>query len=61
MLIRFNYVHRYDFLEDEQILCIKCVNLQTKSTSSGRKSFIAVGTGFFRGEDVGMRGHVRNP
>ncbi|PKC68294.1 hypothetical protein RhiirA1_457369 [Rhizophagus irregularis] len=56
--VTWETVDRYDFMEDEQILCIKCVNLQTKSTSSGRKSFIAVGTGFFRGEDVGMRGNV---
>ncbi|CAG8638902.1 15184_t:CDS:10, partial [Funneliformis caledonium] len=56
--VTWETVDSYGFLEDEQILCIKCVNLQTKSTSSGRKSFIAVGTGFFRGEDVGMRGNV---
>ena len=50
--------NRHDFNEDEQGLCIKCVSLQTKSTASGRKAFIAVGTGYFRGEDVGMRGTV---
>ncbi|CAG8700900.1 13131_t:CDS:10 [Funneliformis caledonium] len=39
LIVSIPVIYRYDFL---QILCIKCVNLQTKSTSSGRKSFIAV-------------------
>ncbi|CAG8433080.1 10709_t:CDS:10 [Diversispora eburnea] len=56
--ITWETVDRHEFQDDEQGLCIKCVSLQTKSTSSGRKSFIAIGTGFFRGEDVGMRGNV---
>nr|CAG8506381.1 12436_t:CDS:10 [Entrophospora candida] len=56
--ITWETVDKHDFQEDEQGLCIKCVSLQTKSTSSGRKPFIAVGTGFFRGEDVGMRGNI---
>ncbi|CAG8584006.1 12053_t:CDS:10 [Acaulospora morrowiae] len=56
--VTWETVDRHELQDDEQGLCIKCVSLQTKSTSSGRKSFIAIGTGFFRGEDVGMRGNV---
>ncbi|CAG8532395.1 3944_t:CDS:10 [Paraglomus brasilianum] len=56
--VTWETVDRHDFNEDEQGLCIKCVSLQTKSTASGRKAFIAVGTGYFRGEDVGMRGTI---
>ncbi|RIB01623.1 CPSF A subunit region-domain-containing protein [Gigaspora rosea] len=56
--VTWETVDRHDFHDDEQGLCIKCVSLQTKSTTSGRKSFIAIGTGIFRGEDVGMRGNV---
>ncbi|CAG8596773.1 4454_t:CDS:10 [Cetraspora pellucida] len=56
--VTWETVDRHDFHDDEQGLCIKCVSLQTKSTTSGRKSFISIGTGIFRGEDVGMRGNV---
>ncbi|CAG8449548.1 6133_t:CDS:10 [Ambispora gerdemannii] len=56
--VTWETVDYHEFNEDEQGLCVKCVNLHTKSTASGRKSFVAVGTGYFRGEDVGMRGTI---
>ncbi|KAG9306400.1 hypothetical protein G9A89_018283 [Geosiphon pyriformis] len=56
--ITWETVDEHKFYEDEQGLSVKCVSLQTKSTASGRKFFVAVGTGYFRGEDVGTRGTV---
>lgn len=47
--------------EYEVVLCMQCVLLDTKQTSSGNKLFVAVGTGHFRGEDLTSRGRVRIP
>lgn len=38
---------------------VKTVNLETLSTLSGNKDFIAVGTSVHRGEDLAVRGAVR--
>lgn len=46
----------YVFLDNELVLGIKSVNLETKSSPSGRKDYIAVGTGITRGEDLMVRG-----
>ncbi|KAL1925408.1 uncharacterized protein VTP21DRAFT_291 [Calcarisporiella thermophila] len=56
--VTWETVDRYEFAEYEQGLCLECVTLESKQTASGRKDFIAVGTGFFRGEDVAMRGCI---
>jgi hypothetical protein len=40
------------------VLTLQCVLLDTKSTSTGNKLFVAIGTGQFRGEDLTARGRV---
>jgi cleavage and polyadenylation specificity factor subunit 1 len=42
----------------EQILSIKVVELASKENTSGKKLFVAVGTGFMRSEDLSCRGRV---
>lgn len=56
--VTWETVDRVDFDEFEQGLSLECVLLDSKQTSSGRKHFIAVGTGVMRGEDTPMKGSV---
>lgn len=56
--VTWEIVDRYDFQEYEQGLSLHCSLLESKQTSSGKKHFITVGTGFLRGEDTAMRGSV---
>ena len=42
----------------EQILSIQVVELASKENTSGKKLFVAVGTGFMRSEDLSCRGRV---
>lgn len=51
----------YEFRPNEFISTIKAVSLATKSTATGRKDFIAVGTTVFRAEDLAARGGVGPP
>ncbi|KAJ3040299.1 Cleavage and polyadenylation specificity factor subunit 1 [Rhizophlyctis rosea] len=44
--------------EHEHVLCVQAVNLQSKQTASGKKMFLAVGTGYVRGEDLATRGRI---
>ncbi|KNC97783.1 cleavage/polyadenylation factor CFT1 [Spizellomyces punctatus DAOM BR117] len=44
--------------EYEHILAIQAIELESKQTTSGRKLFIAVGTGTVRGEDLATRGRI---
>jgi hypothetical protein len=44
----------------EQILTVKVVELASKETNTGRKLFVAIGTGFMRSEDFSCRGRVRH-
>ncbi|CED82389.1 mRNA cleavage and polyadenylation factor II complex, subunit CFT1 (CPSF subunit) [Phaffia rhodozyma] len=46
----------YEFADNETVLSLSSVNLETKSCPSGRKDYIAVGTGISRGEDLAERG-----
>lgn len=39
---------------------LECVTLETLSTESGQKEFIAVGTTIDRGEDLAVKGAVSN-
>lgn len=50
--------HSYEFRPNEFISTLKTVSLATKSTASGRKDFIAVGTTVYRAEDLAARGGV---
>lgn len=50
---------RYEFADNEIVMALASVNLQTKRTPLGLKDYIAVGTGVSRGEDLAERGAVR--
>ncbi|CAO3589394.1 unnamed protein product [Absidia cylindrospora] len=56
--VTWETVDRVDFDEFEQGLSLECVLLESKQTSSGRKHFMAVGTGVMRGEDSPMKGSI---
>lgn len=49
----------YEFASNEFINAIECVMLETESTDSGTKNYIAVGTTIDRGEDLAVKGAVR--
>ena len=49
---------RFEFAPNEFVTALECVNLETQSTISGQKEFIAVGTTVDRGEDLAVKGAV---
>jgi cleavage and polyadenylation specificity factor subunit 1 len=46
--------------EGEQIISLATVELSSKENTSGFKTYVAVGTGFMRSEDLPCRGRVSN-
>ncbi|KAJ6588439.1 CPSF A subunit region-domain-containing protein [Mycena capillaripes] len=46
----------YEFATNEFITAVSCVTLETPSTETGSKEFIAVGTTINRGEDLAAKG-----
>lgn len=50
---------RYEFAPNEYVNALECVTLETSSTETGIKEFIAVGTTIDRGEDLAVKGAVR--
>lgn len=48
----------FEFSTNEFINTISCVTLETASTETGSKDFIAVGTTVDRGEDLAAKGSV---
>ncbi|KAF8500474.1 CPSF A subunit region-domain-containing protein [Russula emetica] len=46
----------YEFASNEFVNSLACVSLETLSTESGHKDFIAVGTTINRGEDLAVKG-----
>lgn len=54
-------VYSFEFKQNEIVLCLQSVNLESQSTTLGRRDFIAVGTGFNYAEDRASRGGVRVP
>ena len=44
--------------EGEQVISVAAVELSSKETTSGKKTYIAVGTGYMRSEDLPCRGRV---
>ncbi|KAL0062576.1 mRNA cleavage and polyadenylation factor subunit [Marasmius tenuissimus] len=46
----------YEFANNEVVNAVACVTLETSSTESGSKEFIAVGTTINRGEDLAVKG-----
>lgn len=53
------FVYSYDFQPHEFVNSLQCVTLETQSTETGNKDFIAVGTTINRGEDLAVKGAVR--
>ena len=49
---------RYEFAANEFVTCIVSLPLETMSTESGMKDYIAVGTTINRGEDLAVKGAV---
>lgn len=49
---------RYEFAQNEFVTCLDCVTLESVSTETGTKDFIAVGTTVNRGEDLAVKGAV---
>ncbi|KAJ3141416.1 Cleavage and polyadenylation specificity factor subunit 1 [Physocladia obscura] len=56
--VTWETVDRFALEEYEQVLCCQVVSLDSKQTTSGRKLFLAVGTGMCRGEDLTARGRI---
>jgi cleavage and polyadenylation specificity factor subunit 1 len=54
----FSSIIRYEFAPNEFVTALECVTLETLSTESGSKEFIAVGTTINRGEDLAVKGAV---
>ncbi len=50
--------NRHEFAKNEFVTSLECVTLETVSTESGVKDFLAVGTTINRGEDLAVRGAV---
>ncbi|KAG8216364.1 CPSF A subunit region-domain-containing protein [Butyriboletus roseoflavus] len=46
----------YEFAPNEYVNALECVTLETLSTESGNRDFIAVGTSIDRGEDLAVKG-----
>ncbi|KAH0834713.1 CPSF A subunit region-domain-containing protein [Lanmaoa asiatica] len=46
----------YEFAPNEYVNALDCVTLETLSTESGSRDFIAVGTSIDRGEDLAVKG-----
>ncbi len=49
---------RFEFGTNEIINAVETVRLETLSTQSGNKDFLAVATSVYRGEDLAVRGCV---
>lgn len=49
---------RFEFGTNEVVNAVETVRLETLSTQSGNKDFIAVATSVYRGEDLAVRGCV---
>jgi len=49
---------RYEFASNEFVNAVECVTLETGSTETNVKDYIAVGTTLNRGEDLAVKGAV---
>src|SRR5882724_6988891 len=50
---------RFEFPSNEFVNALECVPLETLSTPTGVKDFVAVATTVYRGEDLAVKGAVR--
>ena len=51
-------ISQHHFEADEQVLSVKCMNLEVSEQTHERKDLIVVGTGIVRGENVVTRGYL---
>ncbi|TKA55836.1 hypothetical protein B0A53_02974 [Rhodotorula sp. CCFEE 5036] len=51
-------IHGYEFRQNEFVTSLKSVSLESKSTRSGLRDFIAVGTAVARAEDLTIKGGI---
>jgi cleavage and polyadenylation specificity factor subunit 1 len=51
-------IRRFEFGTNEIVNAVETVRLETLSTQSGNKDFLAVATSVYRGEDLAVRGCV---
>ncbi|BGP09960.1 mRNA cleavage and polyadenylation factor subunit [Rhodotorula toruloides] len=51
-------IHGYEFRQNEFVTSMKSVSLASKSTRTGTRDFIAVGTAIHRAEDLATRGGI---
>jgi cleavage and polyadenylation specificity factor subunit 1 len=56
----YESISRYEFASNEFVNSLARVSLETLSTESGHKDFIAVATTINRGEDLAVKGAVRS-
>lgn len=56
--ISLSLFYSYEFASNEFVNSLACVSLETISTETGSKEFIAVGTTISRGEDLAVKGAV---
>ncbi|RKP26676.1 CPSF A subunit region-domain-containing protein [Syncephalis pseudoplumigaleata] len=56
--VTWEQIDRYEFDENERVLCMKCTTLATNQTVSGQGEFVVVGTGYIWGEDISTKGRV---
>lgn len=54
--VTHSIISQHTFAEDEQVLCVKCLNIEISEQTHERKDVIVVGTGIVRGENVVSRG-----
>lgn len=54
--VTHSIISEHQFGQDEQVLSLKCLNIEVSEQTHERKDVIVVGTGFMRGENVVTRG-----
>ncbi|ORX60565.1 hypothetical protein DM01DRAFT_1300393 [Hesseltinella vesiculosa] len=56
--VTWETVDEFEFDTFDHGVSLECMSLESQQTTSGRKSFIVLGTGVLRGEDIAMRGSI---
>jgi cleavage and polyadenylation specificity factor subunit 1 len=56
--VTWRSVHTFDFSEYERVLALDYVTLENHASSTGYKSYIAVGTAMALGEDIAVKGSI---
>ncbi|BGP50192.1 mRNA cleavage and polyadenylation factor subunit [Rhodotorula kratochvilovae] len=51
-------IHGYEFRQNEFVTSLKSVSLASRSTPTGQRDFVAVGTAVYRAEDLATKGGI---